>query len=215
MFFVAGASIIQMATLAAAGVVVGAFLMLGAGYRADRLASFLNQSDDPAGGSFQVNQSVIAIGSGGLDGIGLGASRAKFFYIPESHTDGVFAIISEELGLAAGLSVMMLFTLFTVRGYTVAARSRDQFGMLVATGITTWIIAQALLNIGGITRSIPLTGVPLPFLSFGGNALAAVMMAAGVLINISRYQRDRGGYMDRAPNPTGSRRVIRRKRVMT
>jgi len=217
MFYVGGASYTQMFTLGVTGILVGVVLALGAGYRADRVTSFLNHSEDSAGASFQVNQSVIAIGNGGIDGLGLGSSRAKFFYVPESHTDGVFAILSEELGLIAGLSVMFLFILFTLRGYMVARRSRDQFGMLIATGITTWIIGQALLNIGGISRTIPLTGVPLPFLSFGGNALAAVMLASGVLINVSRYQVDKGGYLERqAANPPphrDGRRIVRRKKT--
>ncbi len=217
MFYVGGASYMQMFALGVTGVLVGVVLALGAGYRADRVTGFLNHGDDSTGASFQVNQSVIAIGNGGIDGLGLGASRAKFFYVPESHTDGVFAILSEELGLIAGLSVMFLFILFTFRGYRVARRSRDQFGMLIATGITTWIIGQALLNIGGISRSIPLTGVPLPFLSFGGNALAAVMLASGVLINVSRYQHDKGGYLERQatappPSPRDGHRIVRRKR---
>ncbi len=117
--------------------------------------------------------------------------------------------------MIAGLAVMFLFILFTLRGYRVARRSRDQFGMLIATGVTTWVIGQALLNIGGISRTIPLTGVPLPFLSFGGNALAAVMMASGVLINVSRYQTDKGGYLERAASalpPNSHRRIIRRRR---
>ena len=214
MFYVGGASYTQMGTLLVTGIVAGAILALGAGYRADRVTGFFNHADDPAGTSFQVTQSVIAIGNGGIDGLGLGASRAKFFYIPESHTDGVFAILSEELGLIAGLSIMFLFILFTLRGYQVARRSRDQFGMLIATGVTTWVIGQALLNIGGISRTIPLTGVPLPFLSFGGNALAAVMMASGVLINVSRYQTDKGGYLQRrgAATAAASHRIIRRRR---
>ncbi len=215
MFFVAGASWKHIFTLGVTGVFIMAVLALFSGYRADRVTAFLNHGDDPTGHSFQVTQSVIAIGNGGIDGLGLGASRAKFFYIPESHTDGVFAILSEELGLVAALSIMLLFILFTVRGYTVAHRAKDQFGLLIATGITTWIIGQALLNIGGITRSIPLTGVPLPFLSFGGNALAAVMLASGVLINISRYQVDRSGYMERDAAPSPEHRVVRRRRSVT
>ena len=190
MFWVAGASIQQMFALAAAGIACVAFLATVEGYRADRLTGFFHADQDPTGHSFQTLQAVMAMGNGGISGLGLGASRAKFFDIPESHTDGVFAIIGEELGLLAACAVLFLFLVLMFRGYQIARRSKDDFGTLIATGITTWIMAQALLNIGGITRTVPLTGVPLPFLSFGGNALAAVMLGMGVLINISRFSDD-------------------------
>lgn len=209
MFYVAGASVAQMAALAVTGLGLLALLATAAGYRADRLTAFFDAEADPQGNGFQTLQSLIAIGNGGFDGLGLGASRAKFFYIPESHTDGVFAIVGEELGLIATLTILFLYMLLMLRGFQVARRSRDDFGQLIATGITTWITVQALLNIGGITRTIPLTGVPLPFLSFGSNALAAVLMAMGVLISISRYGADRGGYLDK--HPVETRRVVRKK----
>ena len=205
MFWVAGASIFQMGALFAAGFVAMALLATMAGYRADRLTTFFNANADPLGHGFQTLQTLIAMGNGGVTGLGLGASRAKFFYIPESHTDGVFAIIGEEMGLIAASAVLLLYMTLMVRGFQVARRARDDFGRLIATGITTWISVQALLNIGGITRVIPLTGVPLPFLSYGGSSLAAVMLAVGVLISISRYGEDRGGYMERGSG--GARRV--------
>lgn len=208
MFYVAGASIAQMMALGLTGFASLAFLATAAGYRADRLSAFFSAESDPQGNGFQTLQSLIAIGNGGVAGLGLGASRAKFFYIPESHTDGVFAIVGEELGLIATLSILFLYMLLMFRGFQVARRARDDFGQLIATGITTWITVQALLNIGGITRTIPLTGVPLPFLSFGSNALAAVLLAIGVLISISRFGTDRGGYMDK--HPVDRRRVVRR-----
>ena len=140
-------------------------------------------------------------------GLGLGASRAKFFYIPESHTDGVFAIIGEELGIVATVPIILLYMLLMVRGFQVARKAQDDFGRLIATGVTTWITVQALLNIGGITRVIPLTGVPLPFLSFGSNALAAVMLAMGVLISVSRYSTPTAAQADGA-----ERQIVRRRR---
>jgi cell division protein FtsW len=209
MFWVAGASIVQMLALATTGLGSIAVLATMAGYRADRLSAFFDAESDPLGNGFQTLQSLIAMGNGGIHGLGLGASRAKFFYIPESHTDGVFAIIGEELGLIATLTIVLLYMLLMVRGFQVARRARDDFGQLIATGITTWITVQALLNMGGITRIIPLTGVPLPFLSYGSNALAAILLAIGVLISISRYGTDRGGYMDQHPVP--KRRVVRKK----
>lgn len=209
MFWVAGASFAQMAALGLTGFASLAFLATAAGYRADRLSAFFSAEADPQGNGFQTLQSLIAIGNGGIHGLGLGASRAKFFYIPESHTDGVFAIVGEELGLLATLPIIVLYMVLMVRGFQVARRARDEFGQLVATGITTWVTVQALLNIGGITRTVPLTGVPLPFLSYGSNALAAILLAMGVLISISRFGTDRGGYLDK--HPVDTRRVVRRK----
>lgn len=209
MFWVAGASIVQMLALGGSGLVAMAVLATAAGYRADRLTTFFSAEEDPQGMGFQTLQSLIAIGNGGVDGLGLGASRAKFFYIPESHTDGVFAILGEELGLIATLTVILLYVVLMVRGFQIARNARDEFGQLIATGVTTWITVQAFLNIGGILRVIPLTGVPLPFLSFGSNALASALLAMGVLISISRYGQDRGGYMDRHPVRG---RVVRREK---
>lgn len=217
MFYVAGASIVQMLGLGAAGMVAIAVLATVAGYRMDRLTAFFDASSDPLGNGFQTLQALIAMGNGGISGLGLGASRSKFFYVPASHTDGVFAIIGEELGFIATSAVLALYVILMVRGYQVARRAEDRFGMLVATGITTWIAAQALLNMGGITRVIPLTGVPLPFLSFGGNALAAVMLGMGVLINISRYgQRAARAVVEAVPGRAigvgGAGGVVRRDR---
>ncbi|MEJ5220923.1 MAG: putative lipid II flippase FtsW [Tepidiforma sp.] len=212
MFWVAGASLIQMVALLGSGLVAITVLALGAGYRAERVTAFLHAEKDPDGIGFQTLQALIAVGNGGVTGLGLGASRAKFFYLPESHTDGIFAIIGEELGLLAGLAILLLYVLLMIRGYQVARRARDEFGQLVATGITTWVAVQAFLNIGGILRVIPLTGVPLPFLSFGSNALAALLLAMGVLVSISRYGSDRDGYLDQHPverRPKGA--IVRRE----
>ena len=161
------------------------------GYRLDRFSAFLSAESDPLGNGFQTLQALIALGNGGATGLGLGASRAKFFYVPASHTDGIFAILGEEMGLVATGAVLLLFVTLMLKGYQIARRAPDQFGFLLATGITTWIATQAFVNIGGITRVIPLTGVPLPFLSYGGSALAAVLLAAGVLASISRHTSER------------------------
>ncbi|OAI39199.1 hypothetical protein AYO38_01660 [bacterium SCGC AG-212-C10] len=216
MFFVAGASIFQMVALGGAGAFSVAILATVEGYRMERLTAFFNAGADTTGNNFQTTQSIMAIGNGGIHGLGLGASRAKFFYIPESHTDGVFAIISEELGLIAALALLVLFVAFMIRGYTVANRSKDGFGALLATGITTWVIAQAMLNIGGITRVIPLTGVPLPFLSYGGSALMAVMAGVGVLISVSRFSGSEHKTATRRapePPPSGEHRIVHRRKV--
>lgn len=191
MFWSAGASVRQSLTLGTIGLAAVALLATTATYRSDRLFAFLHPQQDPQGQGFQTLQSLIAIGNGGVTGLGLGASRSKFFYIPESHTDGVFVILAEEAGFVAAAAVILLFVLFLLRGFRVSRRAPDEFGRLLAVGITTWITVQALLNIGGIMRVVPLTGVPLPFLSYGGNALAAELLAVGILISISRqtYRR--------------------------
>lgn len=211
MFWVAGATFLQMAALGTTGVACTAFLATAAGYRLDRLYSYIHAESDPLGRGFQTLQSLISLGNGGWTGLGLGTSRGKFFYIPESHTDGVFAVLGEEAGIIATSMVVLLFVILMVRGYHVARRAPDDFGTLVATGITTWICAQALLNIGGVTRVIPLTGVPLPFLSYGGSALASVMLAMGVLLNISRFDPEASRYLERMRAP--ARRVVRRIRA--
>ncbi len=210
MFYVAGATFVQMAALGLTGLISMVILATAAGYRLDRLYSYFNAENDPLGKGFQTLQSLISIGNGGITGLGLGTSRGKFFYIPESHTDGVFAVLGEEAGLIATSMVLLLFVILMVRGYHIARKAPDDFGTLVATGITTWIAVQAMLNIGGITRTIPLTGVPLPFLSYGGSALASVMLAMGVLLSITRYMPNSSSYLDRVREP--ARRVVRRGR---
>ncbi len=197
MFWAAGATLLQMSALFVSGSIAVVSLTLIEGYRFDRLSAFLSAESDPLGNGFQTLQALIALGNGGATGLGLGASRGKFFYVPESHTDGIFAILGEELGLVATGAVVLLFVTLMLKGYQVARRAPDQFGFLLATGITTWIATQAFVNIGGITRVIPLTGVPLPFISYGGSALAAVLLAAGVLASISRFTEAREAARER------------------
>ncbi len=192
-FFMAGAAWLHLAAMVAIGGVMSPFLVAIEGYRATRFLSFLRPEQDMAGVNFHITQLLIALGSGGLNGLGLGASRQKFFYVPGAHTDGVFAIIGEETGFIGGLAVIFLFAVLVYRGFHIAFAARDDFGRLLAAGITTWLAAQALINLGGITRSIPLTGIPMPFLSYGGSALISTMAAIGILLSISRYsKRDEG-----------------------
>ena len=203
LFFVAGAPLSHLALLIGSGGAVTYIMILVQDYRLDRITSFVSPEADPQGSGFHILQLLIALGSGGVTGLGWGVSRQKFFYVPGAHTDGVFAIIGEELGLIGLLGVLSLFTFFVLRGLKATLASRDQFGTLLGVGIVSWIAYQRLINIGGITRSIPLTGVPLPFLSYGGSALIAVMAGAGVLLSLSRYGRDRS-YAAR-PKPRAQR----------
>ncbi len=187
LFFIAGASLTHLVALLGVGGVAASFLILTSGYRADRLFAFIRAEDDPAGLGFQTIQLLIALGSGGISGLGLGASRQKFFYIPGSHTDGIFAVVGEELGFIGAMGVLILFGVLIYRGFRVILNARDDFGALLATGVVCWIAYQALMNVGGITRAIPMTGIPMPFLSYGGSALAALLAAIGVLLSVSRF----------------------------
>jgi len=159
-------------------------------YRWARVTSFLDLGSDPLGGGYQVVQSLVALGTGGLWGVGLGASRARWSFLPNAHTDFIFSIIGEETGLAGSLVVVLLFVALTVAGTLVALRAPDRFGRLVAVGITTWLVAQALVNIGGVVGVLPITGVPLPFVSIGGSALLTEMAAIGILISVARARPD-------------------------
>ncbi len=193
-FFLAGADFKHLILLATIIVVALALLSVIAGYRSDRWDAFFNAEEDPLGKGFHIIQLLIALGSGGITGLGLGASRQKFLWVPSSHTDGIFAIIGEELGFVGCLLIIMLFVALAYRGFRLYRQAPDSFGALLAAGITCCISYQTLINIAGITRSIPLTGIPLPFISSGGSSLAVCMAGIGILLNISRQVKmPRGG----------------------
>ena len=187
LFFVAGARLWHVIALVGSSAALAGVLILLAGYRADRILAFTSAESDPTGFGFQTLQMLVALGSGGVAGLGLGVSRQKFFYVPGSHTDGVLAIIGEELGFIGVIVVLGLFALLLWRGMQIARRAADPFGSLLAVGVLAWIGLQMLLNVGGVTRALPLTGIPLPFLSYGGSALVMTMIAVGVLLSVSRY----------------------------
>ena len=191
LFFLSGANLAHVGALAGIVLVAGVLLVLGGEYRSDRIFAFLSPDGDPLGIGFQVRQLLIALGSGGIEGLGVGVSRQKFFYIPGAHTDGIFAIIGEEAGFIGSIIVIGLFAYLIYRGFRIALNARDEFGFYLAMGVVCWIGFQALMNIGGITRSIPLTGIPLPFISYGGSSLIMIMAGTGVLLNVSRYGKDR------------------------
>ena len=186
LFFIAGASLSHLAALMGIGSVAAGFLVLTSGYRLDRILAFLNPDSDPSGVGFHTLQLLIGLGSGGIEGLGLGASRQKFFYIPGSHTDGVFAVVGEELGFIGAMGVIILFAVLVYRGFRIVLHAQDDFGYLLAAGVVCWIAFQALINVGGITRAIPMTGIPMPFLSYGGSALASLLAGIGILLSVSR-----------------------------
>jgi len=155
-------------------------------YRMKRLMSFTNPWKDPIGDGYQLIQSFYALGAGGVTGLGLGQSRQKTLYMPEPHNDFIFSIIGEELGLIGCICIILLFVIFVWRGISVAMKARDTYGTLLAIGITGVVAVQSLINIAVVTGSMPVTGVPLPFISYGGTSLVINMMAMGILLNISR-----------------------------
>jgi cell division protein FtsW len=160
-------------------------------YRMKRLMSFLDPWKSPTGDGYQLIQSFYALGSGGLTGLGLGQSRQKTLYMPEPHNDFIFAIIGEELGLIGCAFIIILFVILIWRGISVAMKARDTYGTLLAIGITSVLAVQSIINIAVVTGSMPVTGVPLPFISYGGTALVINMMAVGVLLNISRQTEEK------------------------
>lgn len=155
-------------------------------FRLDRILSFMNPWEDPTGTGWQAIQSLYAIGSGGLFGAGLGESKQKYLYIPEPQNDFIFSILAEELGFVGCTIIIILFALFIWRGILIAMKAPDMFGSLLATGITTLVMVQVVINIGVVTNSIPNTGMPLPFFSAGGTALVILLGMCGILLNISK-----------------------------
>ncbi|MCP3975358.1 MAG: putative lipid II flippase FtsW [bacterium] len=155
-------------------------------YQKERILAFLDPAADPLGYGLQPLQSLVALGTGGWFGVGLGASRARWSFLPNAHTDFIFSIIGEETGLAGSLTIIALFMVLALVGISVAKRAPDAFGRLLAIGLVSWLTFQALINIGGVAVVLPITGVPLPFVSSGGSAMLANMAAAGVLVNIAR-----------------------------
>lgn len=189
-FFVSGAKISHMFLIGASGVLALITLIKMEAYRMNRFLVFLHPELDPRGIGYQINQALLAIGSGGILGVGLGHSLQKFNYLPEPVGDSIFAIIEEELGLVGGLFLISLFVYLAIRGLRIAKNAPDKFSKLVATGIVTWIVFQAFINIAAISGLIPLTGIPLPFISYGGTSIIFLMAATGILLNISKYTTD-------------------------
>jgi cell division protein FtsW len=187
LLFLAGSRIQHLLLIVAAAL---PFLVLAVGlapYRLRRVTTFVDPWADPRGSGFQIIQSWLALGSGGLWGRGIGESKQKLFYLPESHTDFIFAIIGEELGFVGAAAVIALFVVLIWRGLRIALRAPDPFGAYLALGITLLIATQTLVNVGVVTGLLPTKGLPLPFISFGGSALLVTMAATGVLVNISQH----------------------------
>lgn len=201
LLFVAGTPLLPLLGTTFGGALVATGLALGASYRRARVFAFLDPWADPLNTGYQNIQSLVGIASGGLTGVGLGESRAKWGFLPYAHTDFIFAIVGEELGLLGALVVVALFVALCVIGVRVAQLAPDRFGMLLASGITAWFGVQAFVNVGAVIGILPITGVPLPFMSYGGSSLVFSMAAAGLLLNVARQGRVPEG-------PTRDRRAV-------
>jgi len=203
LLYVAGTPLLPLAGLAAAGGALTAVLAFAAPYRRARVLAFLDPWKDYENTGYQTIQSLVGLASGGITGTGLGQSRAKWGFLPYAHTDFIFAIIGEELGLLGALTVVGLFVAFCVLGARAALMAPDRFGMLLAAGITSWFGVQAFINIGAVIGILPITGVPLPFVSYGGTSLVINLVAAGLLLNVARQGRRQG-----SEQPASGRRLV-------
>ena len=186
MLFIAGARWRHLGLLAVCGAVLFVCAIFTAQYRSARFTSFFNQSEHKQGHGYQLNQSLIAFGAGGVNGVGLGESRQKMLYLPEAHTDFIFAVVGEETGLWGGGTIILLFALLGARGLRVAVRHPQPFGRLLAFGCTFLLVCQAGLNMGVVLGLLPTKGLPLPFISYGGSALVTALIYAGILLSLSR-----------------------------
>jgi cell division protein FtsW len=188
MFIVAGGRWRDVFVIGISGLLLVTLLAFSRPYVKDRIMTFVDPHSDPLGSGYQINQSLIAVGSGGLTGRGFGQSIQKFEYLPEPIGDSIFAVYAEEFGFLGSLVLISLLSFFTFRGYRIASLSKDLFGMLLVVGIMTVIVVQSFLNIGAMLGLAPLSGLPLPFISHGGTALLTTLAAVGIVLNVSKYQ---------------------------
>ena len=185
--FVSGVNLWYLLGAAVVGFLAGIPIILLSPYRKGRLSTFLQMTEDPLGKSYHIKQILLSLGSGGIFGVGLGASRQKYLFLPEASTDSIFAVIAEELGLIGAVVIIGLFVYFIILALNIAKNAPDTFSKVLATGIAVWIGGQAFLNIASMVAIVPLTGIPLPFISYGGSSLVMILVASGILLNISKY----------------------------
>jgi cell division protein FtsW len=220
-FFMAGANLLYLGAIASAVIAAAAWMVTTTPYQLQRLESFLDPFRDPLHSGYNAVQAIMALGMGGIAGLGLGASRQKYLYLPAPSTDFIFAIIGEEWGLIGTMVVVGLFLVIAYQGYRIAITAPDTFSGLLACGITTWLVAQAFINMAVVTALLPVTGIPLPFISYGGSALIINLAAVGILLSISREttqtgsmlhavfgvgRRDRRAHLPRAGRRAGAAR---------
>jgi cell division protein FtsW len=187
--FISGINLIQLFLVSSFGGVLAFLLIITSSYRRDRLMTFLKLAEDPLNKGYHLRQILLALGSGGLFGVGLGDSRQKYLFLPETATDSIFAVIAEEVGFIGASALIILFVLYIYQGISIARNAPDRFSAVLATGIVSWIGFQTFLNIGSMVSLVPLTGIPLPFISTGGSSLVTMLIGTGILMNISKYAK--------------------------
>jgi cell division protein FtsW len=186
-YFISGAPLWHLLLLGVVGIVSGLGLVFSSPYRKERFLTFLNPFRDPLGSSYHIRQILIALGSGGLFGLGLGQSRQKYEYIPAVATDSVFAVIAEELGFIGASFLLFVYLFLIFRAFKIAQKAPDQFSQLLVSGVITWIGVQTMINLAAMVALVPLTGMPLPFISYGGSSLLLALIGMGIIVNISFY----------------------------
>jgi len=215
---IGGVSLGLLGGVALGGLAGIAGLVMVAPYRMRRITSFIDPFADPQGAGYQSIQALYAFGSGGLDGVGLGMSRQKFFYLPAAHTDFIFAIIGEELGLIGALSVVAAFAVMAYAGVRIALGARDGYGRVLAGGLTAMLVTQAVINMGAVTGLLPVTGIPMPLVSSGGSSMIFTMLCIGIILSVSTYggravRRERSGSRETAGASSVERRRDRRSHL--
>lgn len=188
MYWVSGAPLKHFAALIGGGIIAVLGLILSSPYRAARLQTFFDPTQDPLGSSYHVRQILLALGSGGWTGLGLGESRQKYAYLPEVSTDSIFAIIGEEIGFLGAALVIIVFLALIAKSLKIAANAPDKFATLLASGMIAWIGIQATVNFAAMVALVPLTGIPLPFISYGGSSLVIALASMGIILNISKHK---------------------------
>lgn len=189
LYFIHGYPIKHLLTIGLAGLVLGLILIISSPYRMERLTTFLNPEADPLGDSYHIRQVILALGSGGMTGVGIGRSRQKYAYLPESTTDSIFAVVGEELGFLGGLALIFAFIYLITLIFRVAGRARDRFSAALAGGIGAWLALQVMLNLAAMVALTPLTGVPLPLVSYGGSSLIVLLAGIGTVLGVARHER--------------------------
>lgn len=187
--FISGVNLLYFGGILMVGGVASLMLIVFSDYRRDRLMTFLQVTGDPLGKSYHIRQVLLALGLGGFFGVGLGQSRQKFLFLPEAATDSIFAIVAEEVGFFGATLLIITYAIFVLTAIRVALHAPDRFSKALAVGLTVWIGGQAILNMGSMVALVPLTGIPLPFFSYGGSSLTMILLATGILLNISKYEK--------------------------
>lgn len=187
LLFLSGVNMIQFIGIVVLGAISSFLLIITSNYRRQRLLTYIKRGSDPLREGYHIRQILLSLGLGGFWGVGLGASRQKFLFLPEAAGDSIFAVIAEEVGFVGAGFIIFLFIFYALRGFKISVNTKDVFARLLAAGIVSWVAIQAIVNLGSMTAVLPLTGIPLPFFSYGGTSLVMLMLATGILLNISRY----------------------------